>query len=272
MGKINFNEEQHKYTDSQGYEYTSVTRLIGNYKNPFDTNYWSTYKALKDILGKNEMWDLFKKEAGGWENAVAYYPMCEWINDCVHAIAKRKQFYIDKWKKEKEEACRKGTAFHKAMEADTINTGVIIHKDVEMKVQDQMLLDLQDFKGNGIFTELLVHNDKYKIAGQIDLCFLTSGKKVSLKDYKTNKKIEKRGFRGAKMKYPLHSFDDCNFVHYTLQLSTYAWMLEQMEYEIESLELIHVDSDNGEHIKDYPVKYEKQAVEWMLQHSSEDIF
>jgi ATP-dependent exoDNAse (exonuclease V) beta subunit len=272
MGKINFNEEEHKYTNDNGQVYTSVTRLISKYKQPFDSEYWSTYKAIKDVLIKEGAWDDFKQEAGGWENIVNYYLHTDKLSGCIDAIESAKQSYLDKWEREKNEACEKGTSFHKAMEQDTINASVVIHNNKKMKVQDQMLIDLQDFNGNGLFTELLVHNDAYMIAGQIDLCFLLDNKKVSIKDYKTNKKIEKRGFRGAKMKYPLHGYDDCNFVHYTLQMSTYAWMLEQLGYEIESLELIHVDRETGGHIKDYPVKYEKQAVEWMLQHHRKDVF
>ena len=30
------------------------------------------------------------------------------------------------------------------------------------------------------------------------------------------------------MKYPLNNLDDSNFWHYSLQLSTYAWMLQKL--------------------------------------------
>lgn len=33
--------------------------------------------------------------------------------------------------------------------------------------------------------------------------------------------------RNAMMQYPLNNLMDCNYIHYTLQLSTYAWMLQK---------------------------------------------
>ena len=40
-----FDEGPHKYTDSNGNEYISVTTLIGNYVPQFDTKYWAHKKA-----------------------------------------------------------------------------------------------------------------------------------------------------------------------------------------------------------------------------------
>ena len=52
------------------------------------------------------------------------------------------------------------------------------------------------------------------------------------------------------MKYPLTDLDDVNFWHYTMQLSMYAWMVQQMnpEFEIKKLYLIHYDHNNKQTI------------------------
>ena len=47
-----FDEGPHKYTDTLGNEYLSVTTLIGNYYPKFDAKYWAHKKARE--LGISE--------------------------------------------------------------------------------------------------------------------------------------------------------------------------------------------------------------------------
>lgn len=88
--------------------------------------------------------------------------------------------------------------------------------------------------------------------------------------HNTNKKIETKSFfnsktkTSVKMKYPLNNLDDVNYWHYTLQLSTYAWMIQKKnpEFEIEDLVLVHFDhSDN---MTVYHLPYLKDEVIRML--------
>lgn len=88
--------------------------------------------------------------------------------------------------------------------------------------------------------------------------------------HNTNKKIETKSFfdsktkSSVKMKYPLNNLDDVNYYHYTLQLSTYAWMIQKYnpEFEIEDLVLVHFDhSDN---MTVYHLPYLKDEVIKML--------
>lgn len=88
--------------------------------------------------------------------------------------------------------------------------------------------------------------------------------------HNTNKKIEQKGgFNSstkstAKMKYPLNSLEDANFWHYTLQLSTYAWMLQKInpEFIIKDLILVHFDHEGNQTV--YHCEYLKEQVERML--------
>lgn len=59
---------------------------------------------------------------------------------------------------------------------------------------------------------------------------------------------------------------DTNFWHYSLQLSTYAYLLQQInpEFNIRGLKLVHIDHDNIQH--EYDVEYLKDDVERMLKH------
>lgn len=89
--------------------------------------------------------------------------------------------------------------------------------------------------------------------------------------HNTNKKIDlKGGFNTqtkstAKMKYPLNTLDDCNYMHYTLQLSTYAWMIQQLnpKFVIKDLILVHFDHQGNQTV--YHLDYLKDEVERMLK-------
>lgn len=88
--------------------------------------------------------------------------------------------------------------------------------------------------------------------------------------HNTNKKIDqKSGFNTvtkstAKMKYPLNALDDSNYWHYSMQLSTYAWMLQKINpnFTIKDLILVHFDHNGNQTI--YHCDYLKKEVERML--------
>ena len=96
------------------------------------------------------------------------------------------------------------------------------------------------------------------------------GNKITIADWKTNKKIETKSFfnsktkTSVKMKFPLNNLDDVNYYHYALQLSTYAWMIQQMDpmYEIEDLVLVHFDHNDNMTV--YHMPYLKDEVIKML--------
>lgn len=88
--------------------------------------------------------------------------------------------------------------------------------------------------------------------------------------HNTNKKIDlKSGYNtttksNAKMQYPLNNLDDCNYIHYSLQLSTYAWMLQKLnpDFIIKDLILVHFDHNDNQTI--YHLDYLKDDVIKML--------
>ena len=90
--------------------------------------------------------------------------------------------------------------------------------------------------------------------------------------HNTNKKIETTSFfdnkskKSVMMKYPLNHLQDCNYNHYTLQLSTYAWMIQKLnpEFEIEDLVLVHFDHNDNMTV--YHLPYLKEEVIKMLSH------
>ena len=109
------------------------------------------------------------------------------------------------------------------------------------------------------------------IAGQIDL-IVKNGNDIWIIDHKSNAKIDLKGFYNSstrstdKMCYPLTNLDECNYNHYQLQLSTYAWMLQKINpnFVIRDLILNHYDHDNNNVL--YHCTYLKDDVEKMIKH------
>lgn len=96
--------------------------------------------------------------------------------------------------------------------------------------------------------------------------------KHMLVTHNTNKEIKTKGTYNTatrstyNMKYPLNNLPDVNFYHYTLQLSTYAWMLQKINpnFIIKDLILNHYDHNGNNTL--YHCEYLKHDVEKMLYH------
>lgn len=88
--------------------------------------------------------------------------------------------------------------------------------------------------------------------------------------HNTNKSIDmKSGFntqtkKNATMLYPLNNLMDCNYYHYTLQLSTYAYMIQRLNpnFNIKGLILVHFDHEGN--VTQYKLDYLKEEVQRML--------
>lgn len=95
--------------------------------------------------------------------------------------------------------------------------------------------------------------------------------------HNTNAEIKQKGFYDAntkstqKMLYPLNNLDDSNFWTYTMQLSTYAWMLQKInpDFIIKDLILNHYDHKGNNTL--YHCEYRKNDVERMLAYYKKQI-
>lgn len=197
--RVTFNEEAHSYTANQtGKKYTSATTLISKFKQPFDT--WNVARAYAKKNGQTA------------------------------------EYWVNKWKEMGRVACDKGTKFHKRKE-DAMRANVAL-------ITDEIVRFVQDINAftepninyanlpDGVYPEMLLWNHYFEIAGLADIVTL-DGEYFDVDDYKTNKKIDTQSFRhpqtGHKMmKFPLNTLMDCNYIHYCLQLSLYAFMIEQL--------------------------------------------
>lgn len=256
---VRLNEVDHVYTDSLGKRYDSATTIIGHYKEKFDP-----YKIMKD---------------GG-----------TLIGNYVKKYGHTEQYWLEEWEGTKNRACAKGTAFHKIKEMInnnspevTRNSSLYVPRDFEAIVQSNPGIDYSKLPP-GLYAELTMFNRRYMISGQADEVFIDDDLFFDIDDFKTNGKFDTVSFKPPRgnhkmMTYPLHRFMDCHLSHYTIQLSLYAWMLEQFGLKPRELKIKHYtirEEDEAavlagepvEHIEPeiYIVPYEKAAVEAMIKH------
>ena len=275
-GNIAFVEETHKYFDVTNPDavFTSVTTMIHEYTQPFDKDFWSAYKALEKLLPKDK-WNVEKKSLLNTKKFDKVLLEMHEINE--NDFNREQQFILDEWDNENRKSCERGTKIH----ADLENSFYQKKENIDISKfeiggkfecrKDYSDLDIE----NGIYPEYLIsrvsEDGKLRIAGQIDL-LVKKGNKIIIADWKTNKEIKTKSFfnsstkTSVKMKFPLNNLDDTNYWHYTLQLSTYAWMIQKInpEFEIEDLVLVHFDHKDNMTV--YHLPYLKEEVVRMLNH------
>ena len=237
-----FEEAGHKYEDSNGNNYTSVTTLIhDNYVPKFNKKYWLRKKAKE--LGISE-----KQLEKQWQDIT-------------------------------DEACARGTVTHNGLE-DAIKEVSMFKKAIQYltKIDDGRVvtvadipylkvkpLNIEEFKkatnykyneiyrvfqfyidrGYTIYSEIGAFLIDYLISGTIDILCIRDTDFVIL-DWKTNRnglQFESGYFKKDKtckpaqltneyitkseyMLPPLNYLPNCNGYHYTMQLSMYARMVE----------------------------------------------
>ena len=251
---------------------TSVTTMIEEFAQPFDKEFWSAYKALEKLLDADS-WKLEKKSllsTKKFDNS-----LLELYDIDINLFNKTQQGILDDWDAENRRSCERGTKIHSELE----NSMYKAKRNINLSKyqiggrfecqKDRTTLDLE----NAVYPEYLIHWDspsgKLHIAGQIDL-LVKKGNSITIGDYKTNKKIETKSFfdskirSSVKMKFPLNNLDDCNYYHYCLQLSTYAYIIESYnpDFTIEELVLVHFDHQDNMTV--YKLPYLKKEVERML--------
>jgi len=252
----------HIYTDSQNIKYDSVTTIIKNYKEEFDP-----YKITRE-----------------GRTLIANY---------VLEHGHTEEYWLNKWEKNRDTKANRGTEFHKQREDSNHRLTVkprnmTLHNicDVASQVANNPGMDYSQLKP-GVYSELTIFNRQYKIAGQADEVIIYGDKTFDIDDHKTNGDFTIRGFSKfykGKRTYktllpPLTAFEDCHHKIYTLQLSLYAWMLEQFGLKCRNLRALHymispedealllqgIELSTVPPMTVYPLKYEKIAVERMIQ-------
>ena len=272
-----YSDEEHVYIDKKdNSRYISVTTLINKYSEEFDEDFWSSYKALEEIMD-GDTFSILKKALLATKKFNPKILKKFQIDE--ELFAQKKAEIIAKYDATRKEACEHGTAEHLRKELSfygkrDFDFGRYGYKDLSGEYdckKNYYELDLE----RGVYPEFLIavtsRDGILKVSGQID-CLIKNGNEVTLLDWKTNAEIKKESYynRSTKqhqmMKFPLNNIQDSNYWHYALQLSLYAYLLQTLhpEFVIKGLKLIHIDREQKE--TEYEVPYLKDDVERMLKH------
>lgn len=237
---LKFSEPDHRYffEEEPDIKLTSVSTLIGMYHEKFDSDKHSKRIAEREGVSQEEI--------------------------------------LKRWEDKKMKSQTKGTLYHKKKEDEILSKpNVFKHTEIDGIKQ---ALDITQLKP-GIYPELIVWHPYYKVVGTADLVTIFEDNTFSLEDHKTNEKLEFTGFpvynpksfkkEPKKMFVPLQHLDDCNGIHYQIQLSSYAFILEEAGYECRNLQINHVLFDEDEQdilVVEYPINYLKKEVRNLFEH------
>ena len=272
-----YSDEEHVYINKKdNSRYISVTTLINKYSEEFDEDFWSSYKALEEIMD-GDTFSILKKALLATKKFNPKILKKFQIDE--ELFAQKKAEIIAQYAATRKEACEHGTEEHLRKELSfygkhDFDFGRYGYKDLSGEYdckKNYYELDLE----RGVYPEFLIavtsRDGILKVSGQID-CLIKNGNEVTLLDWKTNAEIKKESYynRSTKqhqmMKFPLNNIQDSNYWHYALQLSLYAYLLQTLrpEFVIKGLKLIHIDREQKE--TEYEVPYLKDDVERMLKH------
>lgn len=237
-----FDEPTHKYTDSLGNSYISVTTMIHeNYTPKFNKKYWLRKKSRELGISSKELerqWQAITDEACTRGTATH-----NGIEDAIkeNSMFKNAIQYLNQ--------VESGRCITVADIPNLIPRPLDLNKFKEATNNKyEKIYDVFDFyinKGYTIYSEIGAFLIDYLISGTIDILCIKEDRFVIL-DWKTNRnglQFEAGYFKkdksttpaqltnqyivkDEKMLPPLSHLDNCNGMHYTMQLSTYARMVE----------------------------------------------
>lgn len=220
--RISFDDKTHTYyVDGSSDGIISVTTLIHQHFPKFDSN-----KVLKLMKNKSEK-----------------YP-----NMTDEQIKKL-------WSDNGKVASENGTKLHKMIEN--------YYNSIENNTYDEKMKEFQYFlrfneRINDKFipyrTEWSVFDGSIDLAGQIDMLYRKNDGTFALYDWKRIKELKKdNGFEKGLEK--LSNLDNCNYIHYSIQLNIYKRILEtryNMKISEMCLVILHPENENYilEEVKD----------------------
>ena len=197
--QITFQELGHIYTDSYSIEYTSSTELVHSAFEPFDAEKTAAAKSARTGIPAQQ--------------------------------------YIQEWNQNRDDASSAGTRLHENCERQILGRFTDMHQpasDAERLEFRAAWNEVEKIKSAGFLSlepEKLIFSPRFRVAGSIDLLVKKAPKQYLILDWKRVKEIKYTGFHNRTGIHPA-TFDlqDCNFIHYSLQLSIYEQILRLERY------------------------------------------
>lgn len=265
---IRFTPHPHSYQSidpAHSYDWIGITSLVHAFQPPFDP----VAQSIKASRNSKSKW-------GGMDPG----------------------HIRDIWKKESDRSLSMGSWYHDKTETAILSSSHHDNLTVIKPItagKDRLAPD-QHLENNTLYPEHLVYLQSHGICGQTDRVDVTNHH-INIRDYKTSKVIKTEGFTNwegisARMLEPLSHLDECNFVHYSLQMSLYLYMvlkhnpqflpgkltLEHVIFEQDSLDEygypVYKKDVNGDpvikEVKPYSIAYLKSEVISILNFLNEN--
>jgi hypothetical protein len=202
FNSVKFNDEIHQY-DINGKKLISVTSLIGKYKNKFDEDYWSEYKANEFNLPQHKIlsaWSFINKKATLKGSIVHNY---------AENLFNNKFF-----------------PYPKDLVIETFGYDPIFEDFLKSKVLVDKFYKDSFNKLIPIKTEYVVVDSDIGIGGMVDLLvYNVKCAEFQIWDYKTNKELSTSS--RDKLKGSLCDLYESDIEVYSLQLSAYKYIIEK---------------------------------------------
>ena len=253
-----FDEAKHRYTDNIGNEYISVTTLIGKYVEEFDAEYWARKKAKEQGVSVKEIyrqWGTIKDEACNRGNKTH-----NGLENAIKDVSKFKEAirYLQQ--------TESGRCITVADIPNLLPTPLDVDKFIEATgnkyPEIYRVFDFYIKKGYTIYSEIAVFDPYLLVSGTIDI-LCDKPEDFVILDWKTNRggiQFESGYYKKDKnvipnqltmewvhtnktMLPPLNNLPECNGSHYSMQLSTYARLVQRiLQKPCSGLGLCHIAS------------------------------
>lgn len=240
FGKYTFIENGHYYLCNGKRVGISTTGLIGQYENHFDSETISQQVADKRGISQQEVLEEWRIE--NLHSTIKG----SFIHEFAQSLWEGKEYVFDYSKVPKEIDIDRLKSDINKLIPQAINF-YNDYKDMYELIGCEIYLGDEDFDECGA-TDQILYN-KY-----------TGG--IAIIDYKTNKEIKRESYKHKKMLIPLHKFDDCNYVHYSIQLSGYKFKFEKntkLKVDETFIVYFNINADNYEIIE--PLNMQKEVEE-----------
>lgn len=223
-----FNEKYHKYY-YDGKDFQSVTQFIKRFKEEFDSDKWSKKTAEKTGQDQDTVLDEWKK-----------------LNERANHIGHATHEWIENFFKRKYQPIPK-------------DFEIIDRLDKFHKIYFDKLSKLVPVK-----FEQKLFSTKWKLAGTFDALF-TYKDQLVIVDWKTNKKFDTSSSYNKKLLTPFETEDECKLTEYSIQISLYALMLEQVGLFVKMGYILYIGPEGEPELHRF-IDYREKLREYLNLH------
>jgi len=229
---VRLEPESHTYHDRNRTEYTSVSKFLSFFCKKFDRETISRYSAIKKGISQEEV--------------------------------------LQEWDAIRDSSIDHGNRIHEAIERYEKTTFIRAEDEELRPLIISVTKEYSSYYRS--YPEQVLYDEENLLAGTCDKLLVHTSHKasvISISDYKTNqsKGIEFTNKYNQYMLGPVDHLQDCNYNKYSLQLSTYAYMLQKKTgCKIGSLHIHFIPPDNMLDHHKIPVPYLKDTVIEMIKY------